>query len=47
MIVSDVYKYCPDCGNLGIMLDEGCCIDCWESNILPYNPYFALDMTYF
>lgn len=33
--VSKLYNFCPLCKNLGVILDEGCCIECWETKILP------------
>ncbi len=30
-------KTCPLCGRVAAILDEGCCVDCWESEILPYK----------
>lgn len=28
---------CPICGRVARILDEGCCVACWESEILPYK----------
>ncbi len=30
-------KTCPICGRVEEILDEGCCVACWESEILPYK----------
>ncbi len=37
MDIINAPKTCPICGRVGIILDEGCCVACWESEILPYK----------